>query len=689
MEDHYKDFENRVVCDMFNGGHFDFGLICSTLLSMHRNPQVVMGGASNIMYMTFQEEKFCFVDHAKFASGSLATVYNSILKSPLIDSMYLSKGKVLPPTGKYAAFPFGVISTEYFDRLLPFSDLLDDTLWRNKDCEIGDMNISLGQRNCAWWQATFGLQEYFDVNAEILKYNCADSGILQVLAEVHYTHRAFGEHNGKKFATNKAFTTASHCVGILQQCFLEEGCEPRGFPQQLPIGMKISMDGKDWFPTLHDVVRGAFRGGKTFNNIRLYERPSNFWDINSSYPAVMLEPLPICYDKHEVYAESRPFSEVDFDHNSIYVADIQMHEAEGLTVSAGGYTLDPLHIPCVYHDPTRGKRKPRMVSYYGVELKTMAEHGAQIKVHAKVDFISHPIMNKYVRYMYDRRVLYGDGKDPVTFEQVRAPDPVAKADAKNDMNMLFGKFGQSAFGITKAVDNYEALIAVATLGAIVNIEVLKTDAGYNVLLVTVMVEKAHIGECVAVAGRVLAGGRDRLVQFTLDARACKVAGTLEPVAEICGDTDSVCIPQLHDDDTSRAFAEKYFHNNKLGYFKQENKNPFLKVMSAGKKMYFAKGNGEKDKIASKGVPPKMLKEHHFDAMLNSESVVIPLKVSFEHNAGGVRERLGCCRRLCMKNDTRVWHANGTSSPHESLDSFMLGKFGNAYIHSSQIVISKA
>jgi hypothetical protein len=157
------------------------------------------------------------------------------------------------------------------------------------------------------------------------------------------------------------------------------------------------------------VVRHAYHGGRT----EVFKRAGrlNCYDVNSMYPFVMLDPLPVHYEGQNTRLDDRYYSFVD------------------ATVTSGESYVPtlPLRLEKLYFPMGRFR-----AIFTSEELVESEARGSRIeKVHRAYHFRAEPVFREYIETVYE--------------EKRTAPEPL-RTIAKLRMNSLYGKFGQDPVG---------------------------------------------------------------------------------------------------------------------------------------------------------------------------------------------------------------------------------------------------
>lgn len=703
-----------VIMIAFNGSRFDMHLVRNSLLSNHHLFNVVNNKLSQIMRI--QWENIAFMDLYNIYPGQLGKVYETFSSAPQVRAIYQH---CMPKLGKYACFPYALLSTTYYGKDLPLSTLREDWVWGNKRCDQNqeggpDPTRSIGEVNYDWWLSNIAnLRDdptMFLSLMETQVYCEEDTLILQLCAESHHRFFASGVYNNRSYDATDAFTVGSLALKILRNCYAGDPKVipvARGYPPELDTGLRLCVGSRSTVVPLRLLIKESEKGALTYNTRRFCSAPQGFQaraecttrmesvgmtpeeiddylrfpmfklDFNSSYPAVMRGELPIHPSCIERFPDGIAWSAGLMRATDLAVCSYDLRDSGfvGMTVNAGNCTSAPLTMPQAFYDPT--DKEAHMNVIWGQEINQFAEWGAQIIVYAIVRFESAPILRPFIENFYAER-LRTQGIDPVTLQSIPgAPkDEFMKGFYKLILNNIFGKLMQGRKALTQFCRDWMSFYQT-TRGTVVDCTVYTVNGLYEVLAVDTVEVKPHVGDLSFIASFILSGGRLALLRGMHGfSKFTDMFGL--PCEAICGDTDSMIIPRPLLTPNARSFLAQDIHVCRLGALKCEAY--VTTVYSAAKKMYLTITEERDGTVsyaaASKGIPKNSLNEQVMQRLIfERETVSFTMPFTFEAGEHGLQELPTRTRNITAGNRARNWEnareENGfMSQPWLSLEEYL-------------------
>ena len=663
---------SQVFIVSHSGRGFDMFLLAYALLARKVQFTPIMQSSSKIMQIIVGNLRF--IDFYNFYPGTLESVFNSFVKDSNVKGYY---GALIPNLSKYKCYPYGLLSTEYYGKILPFDVLKRDDIWGGKDCDKKAPG-TIGQKNSTWWLQNIngGVEKIFDTVHEAQVYCQVDTYVLQLCAETHYRNVAYGVYRDQAYDCSTCSTIGSMVLKIVRYCFINDDHLACGASKRFRLPVAVTWAFGQSSPiTLHKMIKDSIRGALTYNNTRFYQGKCYKYDINSSYPAIMAKKLPIKVNSLEFYKEDKDLTQVTFEDTDLLwiESDCSSCPIQGMTIQYSGVTLAPYKLPFEFYDPSSKECKLNM--HWGDTVKFHASCGAVIKVRAIVRFEAYALFAEAIDTFYRQR-LESRGLNPDT----HLPDPALPIKPfitlvrKLQLNNIFGKTMEHPKPSCMFVHEAESYIEACYKDII---DVTPVNIGpHSMLMLEYFESHAFPGELEHIGSYILSAGRLNLTKGMFGLYQLKDCFG-NPCEALCGDTDSMLVPAPIASEASNQWTLENCHSSHLGKWKLED--TALCVMSAAKKMYIYERE-ERDKQdqpqyegANKGVPQGSVTWNHFKEMiLEQKSVPIQLPTQFNQSMTGLFELPPATRRIKASNKARKWLADGIhSTAWEDLKEFSL------------------
>lgn len=689
LEETYEEAQ-QVWIYSFNGSKFDTYLILQALVNRKAVFECRMNGGK-IVQLTYGQKSF--LDFRCLYPGSLADVWSTFVKSP---HTRLLCGPDPLPVDKYSCFPYRVLDQEIFERVQVLTWehhlSLSDQWWAGKRAP-GPDTLSTAMCNTLWWGENVGpTVGELDVQALATVYCESDVTLLQLCAAVHNSTVALVTEGPqqKRYYHNTigAATIGSAAIKIFRTCFLDP--EPNmvtshGLETRLPLKLHCASKTVEYI-TLGECVTRSLHGADTYQHRRAYgniDQAGNYVspsitgspevgivqvDINSSYPAIMLDrEMPTRVTGWEVWTEPRRLD--TYEPNSLYWVKVVMQPlSEGLSQVFMSTTISPLRLEPVYYDP--GDDLLKMHWVWGSELSAYAEWGADIRSFGTIRFHSTYLFRDYIHTFYRARLI-ARGRNPDTLQKdsqyAGSVNEFVATVLKNYMNNTFGKTAQADKPTVSVVYDLEQMIMAMGDFDLADVKVVSGPT-HDALITSLFRAAPQIGHLNFIASKILSGGREVLARGRHGWQQFKdLRG--DPALVICGDTDSMMAPELMPCPEAMTFMNSICHDAALGKWKIEAVSK-RRVVAAGKKMYSleldapdAEDPSSHVKQASKGVPRRSLSMENYREMVFEDSTIpVPLPTSFQAEVGHLKEVSPTIRLIKAENKSRRWPVSPDGGP---------------------------
>jgi len=438
----------------------------------------------------------------------------------------------------------------------------------------------------------------FNNKNECIKY-CSNDALLTYKIAIKHLENSKGKINNKLFNVSSAITGAGASLKMYNQVFQED----------------TLYSSPDY---IQKIEREAYKGGRT----ELFKKSFNYefddktniykdnitnkllyaYDINSSYPFVMTQKMPLKYSytktniniKVDINNIDRIISTNLYTYKSVYKGDKQDTIINNLLIrSDKNDIIAPLNIDIIN-------------TAWGVELIENVKIGYEVLLYSEYVYESKAIFKSYAEYFYNKRLLAKKEKNNSlsTFYKLM-------------LNSLYGKFGQKQN--TKIIickNDYD-------LEQIINNKNYKlygfTDIdknSYKIEYEEIDDELKSIGTLVRFSSYIASYARTRLSEFM------RYIG-FENIY-YC-DTDSIYTDKLIND-------EKYINNELLGYWKVEK--IIKQAIFLNPKSYMTIETDDTITMRGKGNPQNnLIKENYID---NDNNNLIENKNFFIRSLDNIR-----------------------------------------------------
>jgi len=385
---------------------------------------------------------------------------------------------------------------------------------------------------------------------------------------------------------------------------------------------------------LYPKLLSSYKGGMVFltqKELQIGEK-AYFYDINSSYPAVMAtQKMPIKYNQYIKF--NNP---ITLPVDTLEVTNYYLYEI-------GNFTWDDDHwlplIPRRTVDGLRYEKKLNPIEYiWGIELYEAMKSNKikSAQVYGYHSFVGKDIFKKYIKDLYNKRL-----------EAKRNGDGLEEDWLKLLMNSVYGKFGQKLYP-TKQICTYEKMMYYLGLTdhdlLISNIKDLGGDL-FELSFFELDYTK-QIGSCIQIASFITAGGRANL------SRGVRLVSDNFKLKNVMyGDTDSLV--------TKTPLPEGLLHNQELGKWKLEH--VIVEWIGIAPKVYWLRNENDYVKMKFKGLHDSNLTKEDYQDLLNQGKKLIASGDKWIRlKVGGVQKVIN--KKLIQPNNRRIFIDNFTSQP---------------------------
>jgi len=553
----------------FNGARFDLFFLFKTLNFWHEPVDIIQLG-SQLIKLTWGNYVFC--DFAQlYPHCSLDECYEIFRSTPQADIQQ-------PKTGKWKAFPYGLICSGMFGRsFIPLEELAaQDECWGGKRAKVPGMEeASIGACNAAYWAANIRADGMY-VREDLENYCAEDVRILQYCVIVHTKYLATGlSPRGVYFNTNRALTCSSAAFEYFRQAYLQDT-----FISPVLSQLQDIVDPRTGHRVhLANLFKDSLHGGKTecFYHTMEYTPaqkealkqlgyPTPLYDdhdFNSKYPHIMnTHDIPMVYDGVELFTHdsTRPVRTTTFKKHYLYNASIQYPpKGSGIIAKVCGYCVAVNYLPLTYDDPKDSTRSIfNMV--WGVELQEAVRQGAQVHVRFCLRFHAVPLFKEFISDTYQQRVS--------------TKNAAVKMVLKLTMNGTAGKLAQAAKATSVIIMNMLDDPLESVDDTLISLDELPAGLGdHQALLAKVLQRRSHIGQFNFANSYITAAARADIchVIYEMEHRCIDLLGL--PVRAGYCDTDSIKSTYFDYSATgpacNREFAKEFIHPTELGKLKSE------------------------------------------------------------------------------------------------------------------------
>ncbi len=582
----------QILLYSYGGCRYDNLLIHKQLKQRNYNTSACYDTRSSIKFMKYHNVQF--IDLNCFYSGALRTVFKETFTCKIngvkhlrdITFIDLDGTKQTKQIGK-TYFPYDFLTKETLNYNGPIPS---EKFWINEkyaDDKDGGRIKVLSHYNefCKGKSSDY----IYDMKKEIIEYCFYDCIILGAVVK-EFTKLCYGKIKRKdgseRFLDLRGVkTAASLAIKYFRQAYLD--CDIYGTTDK----------------ALLEIERSTYFGGCTERYKREFistpETPYlNYYDINSSYPASMMLPMPYKYldSKHYLTLTITKENVSILKRNWIYKARV-------------GYVgNDRYYISPILNRAPNGNMIALLNStyryMYGCEIIRAVESGCEAYITDYIEYEPKELFSEYIGDIYKKKCDYKkEGKAALSgFNKLLA-------------NSTSGKFGQQPKVNRELIINNDEIelhdkikrSLSNNLNSFIDIEEL--DDEFSLLTTENINNDNNIGSLVRIVAYITAESRCALH------KAMEVVG-FENVYN--ADTDSIF--------TTKELTPEMIDEERLGAFKLEHK--IIDATFVAKKTYHIIDIHSVDHNKAKGVKSTGLTKEDYKKMINGEKVSVTSKTFF-------------------------------------------------------------
>jgi DNA polymerase type B, organellar and viral len=392
-----------------------------------------------------------------------------------------------------------------------------------------------------YWSKPEDLKNFMNENKDMKEFDFKKVASDYCMRDCVVTYQCIEKHlqfckgviNEQKYDVSDKLTAASISLSIFQQAFLD---------------IEIYQSSEK----VLEIEKLAYKGGRVsvFKNLLPEGKTLNYYDINSSYPASMLNPMPINPVNIKLEMKEHELKIDDVFADSLYKIRCEFKQ-----------TSEPVIINLL----ARGKNglyvmieEKEATWHWGAEIFEYLKDGHRAFCSGLIDYESKVIFKEYVEYFYKMKAEAGEKKDAV-----------GKAFAKLLLNSLYGKFAQKDFTNTIICDGLAEALEIIGSNKLLNIiDMDDVELGIIVEYENKSSPLQNIGKLAKLSSYIAALSRCNLH------RAMRSAG-FENIY-YC-DTDSIF--------TEKELPSDMIHESICGKWKRENTHPITRAVFSAPKTY--------------------------------------------------------------------------------------------------------
>jgi hypothetical protein len=448
-------------------------------------------------------------------------------------------------------------------------------------------------------------------NDENFKKECIEycRNDVTVLRHLFYKYKdlILGFHKGDQYNKRDNFFSASDLsMNIFQTLYLNPNTHISGVNREY-----------------YEEVRSSYYGGIT-QCLKKIGHNLNYYDINSCYPYIMTDPVPIRMKKRVTVEHVRNITESvyrddTFEPNSLYQVLEFTFKYETIIPNLPVRTKDGLYYVLESREPSWRWGFELIHGFVHSKLK-----GVKVKDYYQWKMVK--VFSTYIKDIYERRLKAKKEGNTSLSELLKVL-----------MNSLYGKFGQKLYPSVEYVNSKTLVEMCISNEYSDNIrDITQYDDDCYKMIFNDEVYTQQIGSCVFLASYITARARSHL---------------LETISKLKDGDKSVYYMDTDSIITSSTLDEEFLSQETLGKLKLEKGN-IQEGIFLGSKMYYLKCKDGSEDYHIKGVKKNALKPEEVrpffvELMANGEKKITN-KATFMRSVDGVKV-VDVDKRITIKN----------------------------------------